>query len=190
MAAVTEGERGVAAIAGAAAFHALAGSDIAVRLAPAAARIGEASPVALEVGGAGRCRRRAIAVGDALNALALAAGADGRAGRAMAVAHARHAELALGIAERMVGAGAIGVGDAHHARSAGWVALRVVLTGDGASRSAGNVASVIAGGAGVDRGGAIVIGGADGASPAHAPRLGGRARAVIRALHASDGGVA
>src|SRR5215212_7519949 len=177
---MTNRQSGVVAIAGASAFDALARRHVTEGLATTAARVGKASALALEIGGAGRRRGRAIAVGNALHAFPLAASTDRSTDRAMVVAHARYADLALGVAERMVSARAIGVADADHASSAGGVALLAMIARDGAARSAGNMAGVVGGGAGVDRRGTIVVAGAHGASAAHAPRLGGGASIVIR----------
>src|SRR5690348_16103028 len=108
MTARTDGERRVVTIARAPALDAFARRDIAERLAAAAARVGEATTFAREIGGARWRRRRTIRARHAFDALALSAGADRRALGAVAVRHACHARLSLRIAERAIGAGAIG----------------------------------------------------------------------------------
>jgi hypothetical protein len=186
---MTDGQPGIAAVAGSSAFDALAGRHVAIRLAAAAARVGNAAALAFEIGGARRSRRRAIAVGDALNALAPTSRADGSALCAVAIVHARHAYLALGLAQRAIGPGAIGIGNAADASAAGGITLHSLFAGDRAARPARGVARVIGRRAGADRSGTIVVAGAYGASSAHAPRLGGGAAFVVAAFHAAERGV-
>jgi hypothetical protein len=108
----------------------------------------------------------------------------------MLVVHARHALFVIGIAERVIGAGAVGVAHAHDTSAARGVALRPFLAGDGASGAARALAGVIGGLASVNRGGAIVVARADGARAAHAPRFGGRTGLVGGAFDAPEYGIA
>jgi hypothetical protein len=140
---MANGKPRVAAIAGASAFDALARREITERLPAAAARIGNASALALEVGGARGSRRWAVTIGDALYALSATPRADGGALGAVAVVYARYADFALRLAKRTVGARAIRVGNAADARSAAGVALRSFLAHHRAARAAGRAARVI-----------------------------------------------